>query len=247
MLSSIEWQFEVKLFLSSACHIYTQVYHRAREALRACLPEPLRDQTFSILLKVCNISVMASPRPASHWLTISNMYCRAIWSRNGVLRLYWTTWTNLEHVLFWLGTTYIRHFLPYIHSSQSRSSTYTSSALLSYFLFSVNSQVYKLSFYLLNIRYPRSVSRTVSCIKEINPCATRSVTFSWVVVTKYDASWMDCQYIRHTKNGSIFEEINIDWLQRNLHIPPRQIPINFRTHPIFQQTRINHHRARFLA
>jgi CCR4-NOT transcription complex subunit 9 len=26
--------------------------HRAREALRACLPEPLRDQTFSVLLKV---------------------------------------------------------------------------------------------------------------------------------------------------------------------------------------------------
>lgn len=27
----------------------------AREALRACLPEPLRDNTFSTLLKVCDV------------------------------------------------------------------------------------------------------------------------------------------------------------------------------------------------
>jgi CCR4-NOT transcription complex subunit 9 len=32
---------------------YIDIYFRAREALRACLPEPLRDQTFSVLLKVC--------------------------------------------------------------------------------------------------------------------------------------------------------------------------------------------------
>lgn len=30
----------------------------AREALRACLPEPLRDQTFSTLLKVCTQSFL---------------------------------------------------------------------------------------------------------------------------------------------------------------------------------------------
>jgi hypothetical protein len=32
------------------------LYFRAREALRACLPEPLRDQTFSVLLKVRCVS-----------------------------------------------------------------------------------------------------------------------------------------------------------------------------------------------
>ena len=31
--------------------------YRAREALRACLPEPLRDNTFGALLKVCSCSV----------------------------------------------------------------------------------------------------------------------------------------------------------------------------------------------
>ena len=35
-----------------------QLLNRAREALRACLPEPLRDNTFSALLKVCNKSAM---------------------------------------------------------------------------------------------------------------------------------------------------------------------------------------------
>lgn len=33
---------------------WADVNYRAREALRACLPEPLRDQTFSVLLKVRN-------------------------------------------------------------------------------------------------------------------------------------------------------------------------------------------------
>jgi hypothetical protein len=43
----------------------TQIYPfhlgcRAREALRACLPEPLRDSTFSTLLKVRNHHSKAS-------------------------------------------------------------------------------------------------------------------------------------------------------------------------------------------
>ena len=34
---------------------------RAREALRACLPEPLRDQTFNTLLKVCSLYLFSLP------------------------------------------------------------------------------------------------------------------------------------------------------------------------------------------
>jgi len=37
------------------CHSINSMICRAREALRACLPEPLRDQTFNTLLKVCFI------------------------------------------------------------------------------------------------------------------------------------------------------------------------------------------------
>jgi len=37
---------------------------RAREALRACLPEPLRDQTFSVLLKVCTQFLASQLRPS---------------------------------------------------------------------------------------------------------------------------------------------------------------------------------------
>jgi CCR4-NOT transcription complex subunit 9 len=37
------------------CHSNSSMIFRAREALRACLPEPLRDQTFNTLLKVCSL------------------------------------------------------------------------------------------------------------------------------------------------------------------------------------------------
>jgi CCR4-NOT transcription complex subunit 9 len=43
-----------------SCFIAYLVCFRAREALRACLPEPLRDLTFSVLLKVCCICFMLS-------------------------------------------------------------------------------------------------------------------------------------------------------------------------------------------
>lgn len=38
------------------CYLRLSDNLRAREALRACLPEPLRDRTFDGLLKVCSLS-----------------------------------------------------------------------------------------------------------------------------------------------------------------------------------------------
>lgn len=52
---------------------------RAREALRACLPEPLRDQTFSVLLKVRMSQWCLDVRLIIHF--------RGTWSPNDVLRL----------------------------------------------------------------------------------------------------------------------------------------------------------------
>lgn len=62
------------LSTSNDCSSVTQpTLSSAREALRACLPEPLRDQTFSTLLKVSLTAFHYF-----HCLT----YTRAIWSRN---------------------------------------------------------------------------------------------------------------------------------------------------------------------
>jgi hypothetical protein len=56
------------------CYLRLSDNLRAREALRACLPEPLRDNTFSALLKVRVHRKFANSRLTT--------YARAIWSRS---------------------------------------------------------------------------------------------------------------------------------------------------------------------
>ena len=58
------------------------IVDRAREALRACLPEPLRDQTFNTLLKVGE----SWHHPLQRKLTCTGF--RATWSPNDALRLF---------------------------------------------------------------------------------------------------------------------------------------------------------------
>ena len=53
MLPEVERQPEVSDLRLTVAKELTPRFFRAREALRACLPEPLRDNTFSALLKVC--------------------------------------------------------------------------------------------------------------------------------------------------------------------------------------------------